>query len=199
MILGKALGHFAFWGLCLVGCGAPAEEPIAPPEPSPTLLETPAQLEPPELTEGVLEVQAAILDTTGRDSLRRFARYADQSPGFASNFEGSRHFDHWSLLRRTGVDPLRQIETLFELPHATRTVGGEVWYIWPDFAALSSEDLQPERLLPQDRVRLLDLIGEDGVARIQAGNPYPGIRTAISAEGRWVYYLHELGQSEDNP
>lgn len=141
-------------------------------------------------------MQAAILEVTERDSLRRFARLADASEGFASNFASVDHFDHWSLLRRTGVDPLREIEGLFEQPHGRREIGSEIWFIWPDFAAMTPYDLFPERLNFQDRARLKTLVGEEGMAQIRAGSPYPGFRTAISAEGRWVYYLHEIGEMD---
>ena len=178
----------------MVACGGePADAPDRP-LPDQTLVELPVQSVPPDLTEAVLATQAAILETTDRDSLRRFARLADSHSGFASNFEQSDHFAHWSLLRQTGVDPLREIERLFEGQHSLRSVGSEVWYVWPDFAARAPEDLLPERLSFQDRARLLDLVGEGGIERIRAGSAYPGVRTAISETGRWVYYLHGIGE-----
>lgn len=165
--------------------------------PDVTLVETPVRADPAPLSEAALAKQAEILEMTGRDSLRRFARLADASDGFISNFAHSDHYGHWSLLRRTGVDPMRQIERLFELRHAERKVGDETWYIWPDFAAMKPADLLPERLDFQDRARLLELVGEEGVANIRAGEGYTGIRTAISASGRWIYYLHDTDQSEE--
>lgn len=165
----------------------PAAQPLA---------ETARIAPPPELDEAVIETRTRILETTKRDSLRAFSRLADASDGFVSNFSDSNHHGHWSLLRRTGVDPLRQIEHLFGLQHGQRTVGSEVWYIWPDFAAMTPEELLPERLGFQDRARLLELVGEAGIEDIRQGATYMGIRTAISAKGRWVYYLHDIGAEE---
>ena len=180
----------------IAACGQPDVSEPKPAMPDPSLLETPVQESLPPLSEAALETQAAILETTRRDSLRRFARLADTYSGFASNFAGVDHHDHWSLLRRTGVDPLREIETLFEDRYTKRTIGSDIWFIWPDFAAMAPEDLIPERLSFQDRARLQKLVGEEGIAQIRAGSPYPGFRTAISQSGQWVYYLHEIGESE---
>jgi len=183
--------------LALWACGGPppVEEPRSAPDE--TLLETPAVPALPALAGPVVQTMGDIQDITQRNSLRRFARYADQSEGFASNFAGSSHFEHWSLIRRTGVDPLREIESLFAEPHDIKTVGEEVWYIWPDLAAKSPEDLLPERLSFRDRARLETLIGEAGIAKVRAGGAYPGFRTAISADGRWVYFLHETGEKDE--
>ena len=163
---------------------APAP-PVRAPEPLPT-----------ELTPDALAMQEQILSVTGRDSLRRFAELAEQAPDFASNFDGIAHFEHWSLLRRTGVDPLRNIEELFALPFGARQVGAEVWFIWPDFAATDPGELVPEKLSFRDRARLLEILGEEGLARLRASGVYPGLRTAISDSGRWVYYVNDIGQSE---
>ena len=177
------------------GSAPPVEE--ARTQPDETLLETPTVPALPALAGPVVQTMAEIAEITERNSLRGFARYADASEGFASNFAGSSHFEHWSLIRRTGVDPLREIESLFKEPHAVKTVGEEVWYIWPDLAAKPSEDLLLERLSFRDRARLETLIGEAGIAKVRAGGAYPGFRTAISADGRWVYFLHETGERED--
>lgn len=183
--------------LLLSACGSePAEPPVGEVIPDVTLIEVPSTAEPQPLSEAALAKQAEILEVTGRDSLRRFGLLATASDGFISNFAHSDHYGHWSLLRRTGVDPMRQIEDLFQLPHGVREVGAERWYIWPDFAALPAEALLPERLDFQDRARLLELVGEEGVAQIRAGSGYTGIRTAISESGRWIYYLHDTGESE---
>ncbi len=184
--------------LCLLwACGETPPTPEVRTAPDETLLETPSMPALPALAGPVVQTMADIQEITGRNSLRRFARYADASEGFASNFAGSSHFEHWSLIRRTGVDPLREIESLFAEPHAVKTVGEEVWYIWPDLAAKLPEDLLPERLSFRDRARLETLIGEAGIAKVRAGGAYPGFRTAISADGRWVYFLHETGEKEE--
>lgn len=161
-----------------------------------TLLETPTIAPLPDLAEPVVQTMTQIREIIARNSLRGFARYADQSDGFASNFAGSSHFEHWSLIRRSGVDPLAEIENLFSEPYATKTVGEQVWYIWPDLAAKSPEDLLPERLNFRDRARLEALIGEAGIAKVRAGGAYPGFRTAIGSDGRWVYFLHETGEKD---
>ena len=180
----------------MTACGAPPPAGDVRPKPDDTLLETPVPADPEPISEAAAKTIADILEITDRNSLRRFARYADSAEGFASNFANSSHFEHWSLMRRTGVDPLREIETLFEQRHGVRTNGEDVWYIWPDLAAKSSYDLLPERLSFRDRARLLELVGESGVAKIRAGGAYPGFRTAISQDGRWVYFLHETGEKE---
>lgn len=182
--------------VCLAGCTQPETGAPERPVPDPSLTEIPQKVPLPPLSKEARETQIEILSITTRDSLRRFAQLAETHVGFASNFEGGDHFNHWSLLRRTGVDPMREIENLFEGAYGLRDIGSEIWYIWPDFAAMTPEELIPERLSFQDRARLLDLIGEEGVALIRAGHAYPGLRTAISREGRWVYYLHDIGESE---
>lgn len=138
----------------------------------------------------IAELRAVI----ARNSLNRLIRQARDEPTFISNFAGESHRVHWDLLRRTGFDPLRQLELLLSGPYGTRKVGDEVWYIWPDLAARMPEDLQPERLSFSERARLRDLIGEAGLQRIRDGQRYPGVRTAISETGRWLYFVHE---SED--
>ena len=93
----------------VAACGAPASEPVQPgnanrphkPSPPVPVIEP----LPTALTEQALEMQATILSITERDSLRRFAELADQTPGFASNFDGVAHYDHWSLMRRTPNGP----------------------------------------------------------------------------------------------
>ena len=141
-------------------------------------------------------MQAQILSITSRDSLRRFAELADATPGFSSNFDGLDHYGHWALLRSIGVDPMNKIEDLFERPFGVRQVGDEYWFIWPEFAAMEAEDLIPEKLSIQDRLRLQELVGEEGLEKLRAGSVFPGLRTAISDSGRWVYYVNDIGQGE---
>lgn len=146
----------------------------------------------PEVQETIDELRMIIES----NSLTRLARKANAQPGFISNFAGASHRDHWDLLRRTGFDPILQLETLLERPYGTKEVAGETWYIWPDLAALEPDALQPERLNFSQRARLEELVGESGIAEIRAGSGYPGVRTAIAEDGRWLYYVHETESEE---
>jgi hypothetical protein len=166
--------------------------PSLPPEPPESLTRPPQPPEPVELTEDAEKMKAAILREAERGALRSLGRLASQQEGFISNIGGQDHYEFWDLLRRTGVDPNRKIRDLFEGPPGKREIDGEVWFVWPDIAAKDARDLIPEKLTFLERRRLRELIGEDGIARIRAGEGYPGMRTAISADGRWVYFV--LGQ-----
>ncbi|MEL6826673.1 MAG: hypothetical protein AAFN91_10540 [Pseudomonadota bacterium] len=126
-----------------------------------------------------------------RDSLNRLVRLARTDENFVSNFAGESHKVHWDLLRRTGFDPLHRLGDLLDGPYGTRQVGDQTWYVWPDFAALDADELLPEKLEFADRARLEALVGEPGLARIREGQDYPGIRTAIAEDGRWLYFVHE--------
>lgn len=137
--------------------------------------------------EKIAEIRAII----ARNSLARFVRLADAEPSFVSNFSDQSNRVHWDLLRRTGFDPLTQLEALLDGPYGTRQVGDATWYIWPDLAAWEPADLVPEKLSFADRARLRDLVGEQGLERIREGQFYPGIRTAIADDGRWLYFIHE--------
>lgn len=184
--------------LAMAAC-VPAEAPaapagpVAPPE---TLTRAPQVPEPVELTEDAVALRAEILRHAERGALRSLARLADQHEGFVSNIGGQDHFEFWDLLRRTGVDPNRLLRELLAESPGARELGGEVWFVWPDIAARDARDLIPEKLTFVERRRLRELIGEDGIARIRAGEGYPGMRTAISADGRWVYFI--LGQDGED-
>ena len=130
------------------------------------------------------------------NSLRRLTRLAGSQPGFVSNFAGASHGDHWDLLRRTGFDPILRLEELLDGPYGVKMVAGETWYVWPDLAALEPEALLPERLNFSQRARLEELVGEAGIAQVREGRGYPGIRTAIADDGRWLYYVHEITGEE---
>ena len=65
-----------------------------------------------------------------------------------------------------------------------------------DLAARDASDLIPEKLSFQDRRRLMELIGEEGIERIRQGEGYPGMRTAIAGNGRWVYFV--MGETEED-
>ena len=149
------------------------------------------------LTEAVEAKISDIHVILDRNSLSRLVRLASAEENFVSNFAGESHRVHWDLLRRTGFDPLMRLGALLDGPYGTRQVGDQTWYIWPDFAARDAEDLMPERLDFADRARLRDLVGDVGLDRIRAGESYPGIRTAIADDGRWLYFVHETVQETE--
>jgi len=184
--------------LVLAACtpAEPAAIPSGPVVPPESLTRPPLAPEPAELTPEAMAMRRDILTHAERGALRSLARLADQQPGFISNFGGQDHFQFWDLLRRTGVDPNRKLRELFEEPPGQREVDGETWFIWPDLAAKDARDLIAEKLTFVERRRLEELIGADGMARIRAGEGYPGMRTAITAEGRWVYFV--LGQDGED-
>ncbi|HIG24085.1 MAG TPA: hypothetical protein EYG02_14785 [Henriciella marina] len=160
---------------------APSREPIA----DRTALSAPAQ-------ETIGELRAIIES----NSLRQLTRLAGSQSGFVSNFAGASHGDHWDLLRRTGFDPILRLEELLDGPYGVKMVAGETWYVWPELAALEPEALLPERLNFSQRARLEELVGEAGIAQVRDGRGYPGIRTAIAEDGRWLYYVHEITGEE---
>ena len=179
-------------GLLLTGCGN-GEGPLAAPEsivPDASLREAPSRPELVALSEAAEAKRMRLYEAAETGRMTPLARIANAEPGFISNIGGETHISYWTLLRRTGADPGGTLLALFSQPHAVKVVGDETWYIWPDLAALAPEDLIPEKLDFQDRARLLELVGEDGIARIRAGNPYPGLRTAIAEDGRWVYFIY---------
>ena len=153
-----------------------------------------SQVEP--LSEEAQTTIARLREIIESNSLYQLARFADAQPGFISNFAGASHREHWDLLRRTGFDPILRMEELLDGPYGTRTVGGHTWYIWPELAALDPDELQLERLNFRQRARLEELVGEAGIAEIRQGSGYPGIRMAISTDGRWLYYVHEMPNEE---
>ena len=183
-------------GLLLAACGSASDEtptvrmtveaalPVA-------ALPVAAEVVITPLSEQAEEKIAEIRAIIDRNSLYRLSRLAEAEPSFISNFSGESHRGHWDLMRRTGFDPLAKLGVLFDGPYATKTVGDEIWYIWPDLAALESRELLPERLSFADRARLLELVGETGIERIRSGQAYPGVRTALSEDGRWLYFVHE--------
>ncbi|WP_084396718.1 hypothetical protein [Henriciella aquimarina] len=155
-----------------------------------------AETETPELTDAARDTIEQLRAIINSNSIYRLARFAGQQEGFISNFAGASHRDHWDLLRRTGFDPVLRLNDLLNQPYGTKQVGGETWYIWPDLAALDRDALQPERLNFRQRARLEELVGDSGIAEIRAGSGYPGVRTAIAEDGRWLYYVHESENEE---
>lgn len=185
----------------LVGCGSDDGSPrvrvlveAAPAVTAPVAaVETVTPLSPE--VEGKIAEIRVILE---RNSLTRLVRLASAEENFVSNFAGESHRVHWDLLRRTGFDPLMRLGALLDGPYGTRQVGDQTWYIWPDFAAEEAEDLLPELLNFTDRARLRDLVGDVGLERIRNGESYPGIRTAIAEDGRWLYFVHETVQETES-
>lgn len=178
--------------LCAAACSpSEAPRPERPPPPDETLLEPRTRPAPPALPEPVVETRQAILAAAEAGSLRRLSRLADAEPAFISNLGGADHYAHWDLMRRTGFDPNLHLIELFKQPYDTRRVGEETWFVWPDLAARDPEALAPGRLSFRERARLRELLGDDGVAALGRGEPWPGVRTAISETGDWRYFLHE--------
>jgi len=179
--------------LGLAACSQAAEAPVYPPE---ALSQTPQAPAPVVVPDAVAATRDEILKYAQRGSLSGLSRMARANPDFVSNFGGEPHRDYWDLMRRIGIDPNLKLRTLMALPVGVREVDGVKWYVWPDLAAKSPEDLIPEKLSFRDRKRLRDLVGDDGVAEIRAGKGYPGMRTAIAEDGRWVYFV--LGQDGED-
>jgi hypothetical protein len=178
----------------LAACSQAEPEVVVrlPPAPDERFTEPPAPPAPVEISRAAARKKEELLLHAARGSLRGLAETASENPDFKSNVGGQDHLQFWDLLRRTGVDPNRKLRDLFEQPAGLREIDGERWYVWPDLAAKDPSDLIPEKLSFQDRRRLEELIGEDGIARIRAGEGYPGMRTAIAEDGTWIYYV--LGQ-----
>lgn len=172
--------------LGLVACSQAAEEPVYPPE---SLSQTPQAPEPVVVPDAVAATRDEILRHANRGSLSGLSRFARSNDGFVSNFEKTPDRDYWDLMRRIGIDPNLKLRVLLDLPVGVREVDGVRWYVWPDLAAKNAEDLIPEKLSFRDRKRLRDLVGDDGIAEIRAGKGYPGMRTAIAEDGRWVYFV----------
>ncbi|MCR9271282.1 MAG: hypothetical protein ACX94B_11005 [Henriciella sp.] len=196
----RAFGLSLICAIILSACGNGDGTPrvrvsvdAAPAVTAPVEIETPVT----PLTEPVNAKIADIREILDRNSLTRLVRLANSEENFVSNFAGESHRVHWDLLRRTGFDPLMRLGALLEGPYGTRQVGDQTWYIWPDFAALEADDLLPEKLDFADRARLEDLVGAPGLERIRNGESYPGIRTAIADDGRWLYFVHETVQETE--
>ena len=181
--------------LAIAGCGqgVDAPEPAIPDE---SLTQSPQTAVSVDLTETVSETRDLLLRYATQGSLARLARLADQSDGFISNFNGQPHQEFWDLLRRTGLDPNLKLRQLLDQAPGLRIVDGERWYVWPSLAARDANELIPEKLSFQERKELRELIGDDGIDLIRAGKGYPGMRTAIAEDGRWVYFVLGLDGEE---
>ena len=181
-------------------CGAkesPAREEAQQAPPVSTQAETNEDDFEKIITKEALEKVAHLMEITANGRLTPLVWEAERSENFQSNFGNQPHSRYWFLLRRVGIDPSSTLRETLSEPYGSKRVGNETWFIWPDFAALPVEDLIPERLSFQDRARLREKIGEEGIAQIRAGEPYPGVRTAISETGRWVYFIHDIETDEE--
>ncbi|MAN45574.1 MAG: hypothetical protein GYB49_03615 [Alphaproteobacteria bacterium] len=183
-------------GLVLLGACSPKEGGPQPVLPEDSLTHPPHERQPVVLTEAAEETRDELLSYATAGSLTRLSRKANEYEDFVSNFGGTPHREFWDLMRRTGVDPNLRLRALFDLPVGMRQIDGEIWFVWPDLAARDAHDLIPEKLTFQERRRLRELIGDDGIEKIRRGEGYPGMRTAIAGNGRWVYYV--LGQDEED-
>ena len=173
--------------VCAACSGSEASAP--PDETAAHLRQAPQEAELVQLTAPADELREALLEQTGRRSLSGLSRIARDHEAFVSNTDGMPHREYWDLMRRIGIDPNAKLETLLSGPPGQRLVDGELWFVWPDLAARDPAELVPEKLSFQDRRRLQELIGEDGISRLRDGEGFPGMRTAISANGRWMYYI----------
>lgn len=184
-------GAFALLAAC-----SPKDQLPEPPRPDETLTQTPKAPSPVVLTAAAERTREELLAHARAGSLSRLTRVAEQNDHFVSNFGGTPHREFWDLMRRTGLDPNLKLRDLFELEPGIREIDGEIWFVWPDLAARDAEELIPEKLSFLDRRRLRELIGDDGIERIRNGEGYPGMRTAIAGDGRWVYFV--LGQDGED-
>lgn len=190
----SASGSALIAAMLLAAC-SPAEPEVVlplPPIPDERFTDAPVAPETVEVSEAAAKTRDELIREATKGSLRGLGVIAARNPEFRSNVGGQSHDRFWDLLRRTGVDPNRKLRELFEQPAGLREIDGQRWYVWPDLAAKDAADLIPEKLTFQDRRRLEELIREDGIARIRAGEGYPGMRTAIAEDGTWIYFV--LGQ-----
>ncbi len=165
--------------------------------PDPQLTGLPVPAPAISVSGAAAETRDALLAEAGRGSLRGLARIANANPNFMSNAGGQDHLDYWDLMRRAGIDPNLRLRRLLAEPAGLREVDGERWYVWPDLAAREPGALLPERLSFADRRRLEELIGEEGIARLRAGEGYPAMRTAIAEDGRWIYFVLGMDVEEE--
>lgn len=153
--------------------------------------EPPGEHTADELPEAVAKTRDEILAIIETGSIRSLARMADAQQGFRSNYGNLNHYDHWYIMKRAGLDPLEKTAEILKQPFGIKDFGAEKYYIWPALAVRAPEDLDFSRLSFSERATLSELVGEDGIERMKAGEAYPGFRLAIREDGRWVYLLHD--------
>lgn len=129
--------------------------------------------------------------TLKQNSIRALVRLAQKEPDFRSNFGDLSHYDHWYILKRMGLDVIEKTEEVLEQPYGVKDFGAEKYYIWPELATHSPEDLDFSRLTFTERATMAKLLGEQGVERVKAGESYPGFRLAIREDGSWAYLLQD--------
>lgn len=144
-----------------------------------------------QLPEAVVAKRDEILEMLQSGSIRTMVRFVDKEPNFRSNFGGRSHYEHWYLMKRAGLDPMEKTIRIFQEPYGVKDFGAEKYYIWPELATRTSEDLDFSRLTFKERATLQELIGDAGIERLRKGESYPGFRTAIREDGRWVYLLQD--------
>ena len=171
----------------------PQRPEVVEPVPEADLAEAPAieSADVDALPDAVAAKRDQILETADMDSIRRLVYLADDFDGFRSNYGDIAHYDHWYILKRAGIDPIIAVREILSEPYGVKDFGAEKYYIWPAFASRRPEDLDFSRLTFAERARLQELIGDDGIARVEAGEPYPGFRLAIRQDGIWVYLLED--------
>ena len=171
----------------------PQRPEVVEPVPESDLAEAPAieSADVDALPDAVAAKRDQILETADMDSIRRLVYLADDYDGFRSNYGDIAHYDHWYILKRAGIDPIVAVREILSEPYGVKDFGAEKYYIWPAFASRRPEDLDFSRLTFAERARLQELIGDDGIARVEAGEPYPGFRLAIRQDGIWVYLLED--------
>ncbi len=191
----RCASFIALAGILVLAACSQAESEVVlplPPVPDERFTEVPETPAPVEISKAAAKTRDELIREAAKGSLRGLGVIASRNPEFKSNVGGQSHDRFWDLLRRTGVDPNRKLRELFEQPAGLREIDGQRWYVWPDLAAMDAAELIPEKLTFQDRRRLEQLIREDGIAKIRAGEGYPGMRTAIADDGTWIYFV--LGQ-----
>ncbi|MAK61449.1 MAG: hypothetical protein CMK09_10750 [Ponticaulis sp.] len=168
-----------------------ANRPGATPTPQATSSPTEESADINALPEPVAAKRDEILEVMERNSIRRMVNLADDFDGFRSNYGDLRHYDHWYILKRAGIDPIVETQRILAEPYGVKDFGAEKYYIWPSFAARQPSELAFSRLTFAERAKLQELLGEDGMERLQNGEAYPGFRLAIRQDGVWVYLLQD--------